>query len=61
MISQYEVIGKEKVRYRAIIPAGSVEEATQKFLKILQDGDRQHYDRLVSGITIEVNPTIEEG
>jgi len=60
MISRYQVVGKERVAYKAIVWANSPEEAEQKFLGILKIGDYKSYDMYVSGIEIEVEPVEEE-
>lgn len=60
MLTRYEVIGKERVRYRTFIMANSPQEAEQKFLDILRAGDTSQYNMLVSGIQIEVEPRDEE-
>ncbi len=59
MLTRYSVIGRERVVYRGMVWANSPEEAEQRFLGLLKQGDK-NCEMLVSGIEIEVEQIDEE-
>lgn len=61
MYNKYQVTGTERVVYRAeMLVANSKDEAIQKFLTTLKNGDKSSYSFYTSGIQVEVEELNEE-